>query len=91
MITEAKEINRLINTLWKFIKEHDIPPQNDIEAWDKIMDDVETLLKADYIGNTPKNRLFRSWVKAYMDYMSDISKGEPTLMQEAEKVVKSVI
>ena len=89
MIAEAKEINGLINKLWKFIKEHDIPPQCDIEAWDAIMADSEKM-KDDYSGTTPKNRLFRQWLVAYLEYMSDISKGIPTLMQEAEKVVKDI-
>lgn len=90
MIAEAKEINELINKLWRFIKEHDIPPQNDIEAWDRIVDDTEKL-RNDYSGNTPKNKLFCRWVADYMEYMSDIAKGEPTLMQEAEQVVKSMV
>lgn len=89
MIAEAKDINGLINKLWRFIKEHDIPPQNDIEAWDKIVDDTEKM-KDDYSGNTPKNRLFRQWIIAYMDYMSDISKGVPTLTQEAREAVKGL-
>ena len=89
MIAEAKEINGLINKLWRFIKEHDIPPQNDIEAWDKIIADSEKM-KDDYSGSIPKNRLFCKWLVAYLEYMSDISKGVPTLMQEAEQAAKSI-
>ena len=89
MIAEAKELNRLINRLWKFIKEHDIPPQSDIEAWDKVVADSEEL-RDDYNGNTPKNRLFCAWMVAYLQYMSDISKGEPTLTQEMEEAVKDI-
>ena len=89
MIAEAKEINGLINKLWKFIKEHDIPPQSAIEAWDKIVADSEQM-KDDYSGPHPKNRLFRQWLVAYLDYMSDVSKGVPTLMQEAEREAKEI-
>lgn len=80
-----RSIYNFINSLWKFIKHTEIPAQNDNDAWDKVVDDATELTK-EYQTSDPLHRLFRTWVMAYLDYMSSISKGVPTLMQEANKV-----
>ena len=84
-----KDINRFINRLWQFIKADDIPAQNDEGAWDKVVDDATELTK-NHQGSDPLDSLFRKWVVAYLQYMSDVSKGTPTLMQECKEVVKTV-
>ena len=84
-----KEINKFINELWKFIKTTEIPAQNDDEAWEQVIDKTDALV-ADYKPKTPMNDLFKHWVVEYVDYMSVVSKGMPTLMQEAKEVVKGV-
>ena len=81
----TKEIFNFINTMWKFIKHTEIPANNDNEAWDEVVDKA-TLLTSEYKTSDPRDKLFRTWVIAYLDYMSAISKGVPTLMQEANKV-----
>lgn len=68
MVAEAKELNNLINQLWKFIKAHDIPPQDDIEAWDKVVEDAEQM-KELYSGDEPIKVLFRKWLVDYLEYM----------------------
>ena len=85
-----REINKYLNEFWKFIKHHDIPTQNDDEAWDKVIDDA-TELTADHQSSDPIDKLFRMWVVAYLEYMSTISKGIPTLMQEAHEAMKEAV
>ncbi len=80
-----RSIYNFINSLWKFIKHTEIPAQNDAEAWDKVVDEATEVTK-DYQTSDPMHVLFRMWMIAYLDYMSSISKGVPTLMQEANKV-----
>ena len=80
-----RNIYNFINTFWKFIKHTEIPTQNDDEAWDKVIDEATELTK-EYNTSDPLHRLFRTWVIAYLDYMSVTSKGFPTVMQEANKV-----
>ena len=86
----TKEIYKFINALWKFIKNTEIPANNDNEAWDEVVDKA-TLLTSEYKTSDPRDRLFRTWVIAYLDYMSAISKGVPTLMQEANEMKKQVM
>ena len=81
----TKEIFNFINAMWKFIKHTEIPANNDNEAWDEVVDKA-TLLTSEYKTSDPRDKLFRTWVIAYLDYMSAISKGVPTLMQEANEV-----
>lgn len=85
----TKEIFNFINAMWKFIKHTEIPANNDNEAWDEVVDKA-TLLTSEYKTSDPRDRLFRTWVIAYLDYMSAISKGVPTLMQECNEVKKAV-
>ena len=87
MVSEAKEINNRMNILWKWIKGHDIPSQADIDAWDAIVDDTEKLREYTS-GSDPLNVLFRSWLVSYLQYMSDVSKGVPTLMQECNQIIR---
>ena len=87
MVAEAKEINNRINILWKWIKAHDIPSQADTDAWDAIVDDTEKLREYTS-GSDPLNVLFRSWLVSYLQYMSDVSKGVPTLMQECNQIIR---
>lgn len=87
---DNKSIYDFINKFWKFIKHHEIPAQNDDESWDKVVDDATDLTKG-YQTNDPMHRLFRVWVMAYLDYMSTVSKGFPTLMQEANEAKKAVM
>ena len=61
MVAEAKQINTLINKLWKFIKEHDIPPLDDTAAWDRVVED-SMQMKEDYSGDEPIKRLFCKWL-----------------------------
>lgn len=85
----TKEIFNFINAMWKFIKHTEIPANNDNEAWDEVVDKA-TLLTSEYKTSDPRDKLFRTWVIAYLDYMSAISKGVPTLMQECNEVKKAV-
>lgn len=85
-----REINKFLNAFWKFIKHHNIPTQNDDAAWDGVIDDAHELTK-DHQSSDPMDKLFRMWMVAYLQYMSDISKGMPTLMQECNEVVKKAI
>lgn len=85
-----KKIYDFINAFWKFIKHTEIPPQNDDAAWDKVVDDVSVLTK-EYQGAEPMHKLFRLWAIAYLEYMSTVSKGFPTLMQECNEVMKEAI
>lgn len=87
---QSKQIYEFINKLWKFIKTTEIPSQADQLAWDQVVDDAEQLT-ADYKTSDPLHRLFRAWVVDYLDYMKDISKGIPTLMQECNEVKRQVI
>ena len=80
-----KQIYKFVCDMWTFIRTHDIPPQANQPAWDKIVEDATELTK-EYQTSDPMHRLFRTWVIAYLDYMSTISKGVPTLMQEANEV-----
>lgn len=84
-----KQIYKFVCDMWTFIRTHDIPAQNDNEAWDQVVDDT-TELTEEYQTSDPMHRLFRTWVIAYLDYMSAISKGVPTLMQECNEVKKAV-
>lgn len=88
-MNNKKVIFDFINNLWKFIKHTEIPTQNDDEAWDKVVDEATEVTK-DYQTSDPMHVLFRTWMMAYLDYMSTVSKGMPTLMQEAKEVVKGV-
>lgn len=88
-MNDLKEINKFVNDLWKFIKQNEIPAQNDNEAWEYITEESEKLVK-NYKTSRPMDRLFVAWVVAYLQYMSDVSKGIPTLMQEAKEVAKEV-
>lgn len=85
MLKQGKTIYEFINKLWKFIKATEIPAQDNQSAWDQVVDDATELTK-EYNTNDPLHRLFRTWVIAYLDYMSVTSKGFPTVMQEANKV-----
>lgn len=80
-----KQIYKFVCDMWTFIRTHDIPAQNDNDAWDQIVDDASELTK-DFKTSDPLHKLFRAWVVNYLDYMSSISKGVPTLMQEANEV-----
>ena len=84
-----RNIYNFINQFWKFIKHTEIPPQSDREAWDKVVDEATEVTK-DYQTSDPMHVLFRTWMMAYLDYMSTVSKGMPTLMQECNEVVKAV-
>ena len=88
-MSRTKEIFNFINEMWKFIKHTEIPANNDNEAWDEVVDKA-TLLTSEYKTSDPRDKLFRTWVIAYLDYMSAISKGVPTLMQECNEVKKAV-
>lgn len=83
-------IYAFINTLWKFIKHTEIPAQNDDDAWDKVVADATDLTR-EYKTSDPLHVLFRMWTVAYLDYMNSISKGVPTLMQEANEMKEQVI
>lgn len=85
----TKEIFKFINALWKFIKQTKIPANNDMEAWDEIVEQA-TALTSEYKTSDPMHVMFRVWTIATLEYMSDISKGIPTLMQECNEVVKAV-
>ena len=89
-MNNLKKINGFLNNMWKFIKSHEIPTQNDDEAWDKVIDDA-TELTADHQSSDPIDKLFRMWVVAYLEYMSTVSKGMPTLMQEAHDAQDEVM
>lgn len=84
-----KKIYKFVCDMWTFIRTHDIPTQNDNDAWDKVVDDATELTK-EYQTSDPLHRLFRTWVMAYLDYMSAISKGVPTLMQECNQVKEGI-
>lgn len=86
---KVKDIYNFINAMWKFIKSHEIPTQNDNEAWDKVVDDIFELTK-DHQTSDPIDRLFRLWVVAYLEYMRDVSKGIPTVMQEAREAERGI-
>ena len=85
-----REIYGFFNTFWQFIKHTKIPTQNDNDAWDQVVDDATELTK-EYNTSDPLHRLFRTWVIAYLDYMSVTSKGFPTLMQECNEAKKAVM
>lgn len=80
-----KQIYKFVCDMWTFIRTHNIPAQNDNDAWDQVVDDATELTK-EYNTSDPLHRLFRAWIIAYLDYMSVTSKGFPTVMQEANKV-----
>ena len=84
-----KQIYKFVCDMWTFIRTHNIPAHNDNDAWDQVVDDATELTK-EYNTSDPLHRLFRTWVIAYLDYMSAISKGVPTLMQECNEVKKAV-
>lgn len=90
MLKQGKTIYEFINKLWKFIKTTEIPAQDNQPAWDKIVEDATELTK-DFQTSDSMHRLFRTWVMAYLDYMSVTSKGMPTLMQEANEAKKAVM
>lgn len=79
-----RNIYNFINSLWKFIKHTEIPPQSDREAWDKIVDEATELTRA-YLTDKPIDRLFRMWVIAYLDYMSAVSLGKSIIDEEVVK------
>ena len=81
-------IYKFICKLWKWIKQTEIPPQSDNEAWDKIVDEATELTKA-YLTDKPIDRLFRMWVIAYLDYMSAVSLGKSIIDEQAEKIERS--
>lgn len=87
---EMRKIYSFINQFWKFIKSHEIPAQNDDEAWDVVVADAADLTK-DHQSSDPLDKLYRMWVIAYLEYMSSISKGMPTLMQECNSIKKEVM
>ena len=84
-----KTIFKFLNELWKFIKHTELPANNDIEGWDKVVEDASELT-AEYKTSDPLHVMFRVWTCAALQYMSDISKGVPTLMQECNEVKKAV-
>ena len=88
-MNNKKVIFDFINNLWKFIKHTDIPSQNDIDGWDEVVDKATELTK-EYQTSDPLHVMFRMWTIAALQYMSDISKGVPTLMQECNEVKKAV-
>ena len=83
-------IHGFINDLWKWIKNTEIPPQSNDIAWDHVVQASEDLCR-DYRTSDPLHRLFRAWVVDYLEYLSDVSKGVPTLMQEANEAKKAVM
>ena len=85
-----KTIFGFLNNLWKFIKSTEIPTQTDIDGWDKVVADA-TDLTHEYQTSDPLHVMFRVWTVAALQYMSDISKGVPTLMQEANEVKGGLI
>ena len=87
---KLKEINKFINALWQYIKNTEIPPQANDIAWDQANDKAHELVES-YQSSDPLHRLFRAWVVDYLEYMSDVSKGVPTLMQEANEAKKAVM
>lgn len=89
MEEKNQEFYQFLSRLWRFIKHTEIPANNDNEAWDEVVDKA-TLLTSEYKTSDPRDKLFRTWVIAYLDYMSAISKGVPTLMQECNEVKKAV-
>ena len=89
-MNNKKVIFDFINSLWKFIKHTEIPAQADQEAWDKVVDDA-TNLTHEYQTSDPLHVMFRVWTVAALQYMSDISKGVPTLMQEANEAKGGLI
>ena len=72
MIAEAKEINGLINKMWRFIKEHDIPDDSDQRAWDQLNDEITELCRP-YWADSPMSKLFRAWMVDYTVYMTRIN------------------
>ena len=84
-----KEIYQFLSALWRFIKHTKIPKNDDHDAWDKVVDDATDLTK-DHQTSAPVDKLYRMWTIATLQYMSDISKGVPTLMQECNEVKKAV-
>lgn len=85
-----KKIYKFICDFWTFIRTHKIPTQNDDNAWDKVIDDAHELTK-DHQSSDPIDKLFRMWVIAYLEYMSTVSKGMPTVMQEAHDAQDEVM
>ena len=83
-----KQVYDFINRLWKWIKQTEIPPQSDNEAWDKITHNA-SVLTAEHQGKAPIDRLFRMWVIAYLDYMSAVSLGKSIIDEQAEKIERS--
>jgi hypothetical protein len=81
-------IYKFICKLWKWIKQTEIPPQSDNEAWDKVTHDA-SVLTAEHQGKAPIDRLFRMWVIAYLDYMSAVSLGKSIIDEQAEKMEQS--
>ena len=85
---DKKTIYNFINKFWKWIKQTEIPPQSDNEAWDKITHDA-SVLTAEHQDKAPIDRLFRMWVIAYLDYMSAVSLGKSIIDEQAEKMERS--
>lgn len=81
-------IYKFICKLWKWIKQTEIPPQSDNEAWDKIVDDATELTRA-YLSDKPIDRLFRMWVIAYLEYMGQVSSGKSIVDEQAKKIERS--
>ena len=89
MEEKNKQIYQFLGGLWRFIKHTEIPANNDVEGWDAVVDKA-TLLTSEFQTSDPMHVMFRMWVIAALQYMSDISKGVPTLMQECNEVKKAV-
>ena len=81
-------IYKFICKLWKWIKQTEIPPQSDNEAWDKIVDEATELTRV-YLTDKPIDRLFRMWVIAYLEYMGQVSSGKSILDEQAKKIERS--
>ncbi len=76
-------IYKFICKFWKWIKTTDIPVQSDQPAWDNIVDEA-TELTRDYKSDKPIDKLFRMWVIAYLEYMSQVSIGKSIIDEQAK-------
>lgn len=69
---KQNEMYLFINKLWQFIKHTEIPKQDDHDAWDKIVETTDSITR-NYWTSDPLHRLFRAWMVATLEYMSDLS------------------
>lgn len=83
-----KQIYKFVCNMWAFIRTTEIPPQSDQAAWDNIVDEA-TELTRDYKSDKPIDKLFRMWVIAYLEYMSQVSIGKSIIDEQAKKNERS--